>query len=426
METIDYILSSIKRKLRNNKTIAKNTGYLSIIECIRLFLPFVALPYVIRTIGAERYGMVAFAQTIVQYFIIIINFGLDISAVKEVAVHRENIEKLNQIVSTVLSVKFLLVLLSFTILWCGMALVPFIGEHPILMLFAFMTCLSEILFPVWFFQGLEKMKYITIVRSSSILFYTMTVFIFIRQQSDYELVALLQSMGNVLSGGMAFYLMINVERIRLTLPSGRMVRQMFKEAVPFWFSRVSIVFNTNLAKTVSGLVLSMESVAAFDIAQKISQAVLIPNRMLNQAAYPQISRTLSHRFVTQFLYLNICVAFFCSCAIFIFAPFLIYIFAGNSLPDAIAILRILCLYTFSASISVCLGSCTLVAFGYPRPFNESVICSTSFLCLLYGILYMFGLVNSISFAFAIVLTDIFVLIYRFSFCRKYNIFQFYR
>lgn len=75
-------------KVRNNRLILQNTGYLSVIEVIRLAMPFVALPYIIRTVGAENYGTAVFAQTIISYFSILINWGLDVSAVKDVSVHR--------------------------------------------------------------------------------------------------------------------------------------------------------------------------------------------------------------------------------------------------------------------------------------------------------------------------------------------------
>lgn len=68
----------------------------------------------------------------------------------------------------------------------------------------FLSCLSEILFPVWFYQGVEKMKYITLIRFTSIFFYTVTVFIFIKNESDYLLIPLLQSLGWLLSGVISF------------------------------------------------------------------------------------------------------------------------------------------------------------------------------------------------------------------------------
>ena len=416
-----FFIEALKSKLRNNKTIAKNTGYLTIIECVRIFMPFVALPYIIRTVGMERYGMVALAQTIVQYFIVVINYGLDISAVKDVSVHRNDKLALNRIVSTVLFIKLILFLLCSFVLLVGMLVVPFMEQNKILMLFAFLTCLSELLFPVWYYQGIEKMKYITIVRSSSILFYTCSVFIFIRGESDYPQVALLQSMGNVLAGMISFYCLLRLEGIRLKVPCCAMVWKMFFESVPFWFSRISVIFNTNLAKTVSGIFFTMESVAAFELAQKVSNAVRIPTNMLNQAVYPHIARTQDKRFVARFIWINILFAFVLSTVIFVVSPLLVSLFTGTKMPETISLMRIFCLYTFCTSITICLGSTTLVAFGHPKPFNNSVIYSTFVLVIVYLSLYWMNLFTIYNFALALILADVFVLFYRLYYCRLYRI-----
>lgn len=415
--------SEIKNLIRNNKTIAQNTGYLTIIEFVHLLLPFVALPYVLRTIGTERYGMVAFAQTIVSYFTIVINYGLDIYAVKEVAVNRDNKENLDDIVSTVISVKMILFILSFGVFLMGLVFVPFMAQHKFLMFCALGPWMLEIFFPIWFFQGVEKMKYVTIVNCMSLLFYTVTVFVFVHQESDYEYVALLQSLGQFIAGLVAFYCLLIVEKVSLHIPPLSIVKKVFKQSFPFWLSRVSSVFNMNLAKTVSGLVLSMESVAAFDLAQKVINALLIPTRMLNKAAYPHIARTQNRKFATKFLCVVSLVALVLSLVTCIVAPFIIEFFSGYSMLEAIVILRILCIYAFSTSIVICIGGCMLVSFGYPEPFNHSVIISTFFLCFIYFILYIFNVQTSSAFALALVLTDLFVLIFRAYHCRKYGLFS---
>ena len=72
--------------LSKYKIIVKNTGYLSILEVLKLAMPFIDVDYIIRIVGGENYGLIAFVQTVVSYFSIIINFGLDVSAVKDVAI----------------------------------------------------------------------------------------------------------------------------------------------------------------------------------------------------------------------------------------------------------------------------------------------------------------------------------------------------
>lgn len=417
-------ISEIKEIIRNNIRIVQNTGYLTIIECVHLILPFVALPYIIHTIGMDRYGMVVFAQTIILYFNIFINFGLNISSVKEVAILRDNKKELNYLVTSVLTIKAILLLLSFIVLILCIVFVPIMYEYKTLLLYSFLFCLSELLFPVWYFQGVEKMKYITFVKSSSILLYTISVFVFIHTKSDYEYVPLLQSLSFVLTGLVAFICLIKVEGIKLCIPPLKQVVSVFKSAIPFFFSRVSVVFNANLAKIVSGLFLSMESVAAFDIAQKLCQFVMIPVEMLNQATYPHISRTRNKLFITKYLFFSALLGLLLSLALFIIAPLLISFFTNENVAEATTILRVLCLFTFSDTITIGLGACTLIAFGFPKPFNESVIYSTFFLAFIYLLIYFFELFSTTSFAFALFLTSLFVLLYRLYFCIKNDIFQF--
>ena len=95
------------------KVIVHNTTYLSVLEILKMVMPFVALPYLISTVGADKYGLVVFAQAIISYFIIFINFGLDVSAVKNVSINRSDNEKLSEVVSSVLIIKAFLFILFF-------------------------------------------------------------------------------------------------------------------------------------------------------------------------------------------------------------------------------------------------------------------------------------------------------------------------
>lgn len=409
--------------MRNNTIVVKNAGYLTLLEIVRLIMPFVALPYVIRTIGAEKYGTIVFTQTIIQYFVILINFGLDISAVKEVSVNRDNKKLLNEIVSSVLIIKTILWVVSLLILLVGIIVIPFWRDHALLFFLVFLTCLSELLFPVWFFQGIEKMKYLPIVRTCSILFYTITVFIFVKSPADYVWVAFLQSIGSILSGIIAFFLLLRLEKVKLLFPKIRMIRRLFVESIPFFISRVSNVLNLNMAKTVSGIFFTMDAVAAFDLAQRIAQVSLVPAQMLNQAVYPHIAKTQNRKFANNFLYCNITIAFLVALIVYFLAPFVVYYFAGNTMSEAITLLRILTLFIFCGCITTYLGTPVLVSFGYPKPFNMSVILSTIILLLLYIVIYTFHLFSIEYFALTLFVTELAILFYRLYYCFHYKIFK---
>lgn len=408
-------------KLSNYKTIVQNAGYLSIIEVIRLAMPFIALPYIIKTVGASNYGLAVFAQTIISYFTIFINWGLDISAVKDVSVNRNNRDELNRIVSTVLGIKSLLLLFSFVILLLCIIMVPFMRNHYLLFLFAFLSCLSEVLFPVWYYQGIEKMKFLTIVRTSCIIFYTCCVFIFIKGEEDYEKIVLLQSLGNVLSGLISVYLLFGVNKIRIVTPAMKDMIYSFKESFPFFMSRLSVIFNNTMAKTLSGIFFTMEAVAAFDLAQKIATTALIPMQMMNQAVFPHIAITKNVSFVKKYLRIDILLSLSVAAVVAIIAPFAVELFSKGQLEESGTLLRILCLWVFFGGITTYIGSPVLVSFGYPKPFNRSVVLSTITLFILYFICYLFDIFTIYNFAWILVTSELVILLYRIYYCIKYKL-----
>ena len=98
------------------KIILKNTFFLSVIEVVNLLMPFIALPYVIKTIGVDNYGKIIFVQTVIGYFSMLINFGFDIVAVKYVAKNRGSSIRLGYITGGVIAVKFVMSILGLILL----------------------------------------------------------------------------------------------------------------------------------------------------------------------------------------------------------------------------------------------------------------------------------------------------------------------
>lgn len=410
----------IKQLLKKNKTIVKNASYLSIIEGVRLIMPFIALPYILNTVGSEKYGTVVFVQSIIAYFSIIIAFGLDISAIKNVSINRKDIPELSKIVSAVLLIKSFLLLVSFAILLLLIFVIPLFQAYSVLFLFAFIACLSEILFPAWFYQGIEKMGNITLIRFSSILLYVIAIFVFVHEESDYIYIPLLYSLAYVIPALIGFIILLK-KGIRLVFPGKNYMIQIFRESIPFFISRVSVVIHQNIAKTLTGLFLGMNEVTVYDIAQKIINGAAIPLQMLNQAVFPHNANKRDKVFARKLLWVMIGSATLLSGLVFLFSPLLIRILGVQDVETCYNICMIFTLWLMAAAVSIYLGSPVLVAFGFPKPFNLSVIYSTALLILLYGTIYSIGMFSVYSFAFILVLTELFIASYRFYFCKKYRI-----
>ena len=73
--------------------------------------------------------------------------------------------------------------------------------------------IGELLLPIWYFQGVEKMKYLTIINVGSRIVFTVFIFVFVKQKEDYILVPLFNSLGAILGGVYALYVLLAKERI---------------------------------------------------------------------------------------------------------------------------------------------------------------------------------------------------------------------
>lgn len=411
----------LRNKLKNHKTIISNTFFLSIIQFVNVLVPVLALPYVIKIIGTDLYGEIAFVQSITAYFFILINFGLDISAIKDVSQNRSDKAKLSEIVSAVFAVKTVLFITSALLFSIMILVVPSFRANSVLFFVVFSGSIAEVLFPSWYYQGIERMAMISIVKFISVGFYLSTLFFVVKQSSDYLFVPMLQVGGSLLSALVGLFMIIKIERVVLQIPLLRHMITTFKDSIPFFMSRVSFVINSNIAQTLSGIFLGMSEVAAFDIAKKIINFAFIPLQMLMQAVFPHNANKQDKLFVKKFLYVLAGVTLIGLVFVYLLAPFIVHFFAGNALSDAVFIIRILCLYIFFGAFSNYLGSPVLVAFGYSKAFNRSVYLSTIALLFCYGIFYLFNALSLTSFAVALVVSEAVIMIYRYFYCVKFKI-----
>ena len=401
--------------------VLKNASYLTLFEVMRMVMPFIALPYLFRVVGEEHYGTVVFAQAIVALFTIFINFGLDISAVRDVSIHRNDPQRMNRIFSSVILIKSALALVVAAVLSLMIHFIPALGAISTLLAFAFLSCLSDIWLPVWYYHGRENMKILTIVRFLSIAFYTVTLFLFIRRADDYPYIALLQSLGLILSAAVSCYYVFVRDGIRLCLPPSAYLRHTFRASIPFFASRASLAINAYMAKIMSGIYLSGAEVAAFDVAQKVINGGMVPIQMLNQALYPNLSRSRDRTMLPSILRIVTLLIVGVTIVLFTFSSPIVRILSHGELREAASLLRLLCLYLFFSGFSVFLGTSVLVAFGRQRPFNVSVICSTVALLICYSVMIYFRLNSIYLYASALIIAEIVVLFYRTYFARRYKL-----
>ena len=67
---------------KDKKRLASNFLSLSALQVFTYVLPLLTLPYLVRVLGVEKYGLVMFAQSVIMFFSILVDYGFNLSATR--------------------------------------------------------------------------------------------------------------------------------------------------------------------------------------------------------------------------------------------------------------------------------------------------------------------------------------------------------
>ncbi|MBB6176102.1 PST family polysaccharide transporter [Anoxybacillus tengchongensis] len=365
--------------MSDKKRLFENFLSLATLQGLNYILPLLTLPYLVRVLGPENYGLVAFAQSFVQFFVIFVDYGFNLSATNQIAVYRENREKVQRIFSTVITIKVFFTVISFVVLCLLVFLLPKFAEHKSIYVITFGMVVGNVLFPVWFFQGMERMRYITFLNIIAKALFTAGIFLLVKQRDDFLLVPLLNSLGIISIGIISLGMIKKTFSINIVLPAWNDIKYQLKEGWYVFISTVAISLYTVSNTFILGLFTNNTIVGYYAGAEKIISAANGMISPVSQALYPYISRLiLGNREKGLMLIRKIVLiigggTLIVSFIIFFLAENIVDIALGDHYKHSIVVLKILSFLPFIIGLSNILGIQTMLTLGYKKAFSNILI-----------------------------------------------------
>ncbi len=333
---------------KERKIVLGNFISLTTLQGISYILPLVVLPYLIRVIGMEKFGLIAFAQSLVQYFLIFTDYGFSLSATKTIALIGEHKEKTSKVFSSVMTVKLIFAALSLIILCAILYFVPRFRNDWLVYILSFGAVVGSTLFPVWFFQGKEKMSYIAGVNVISGLVYAICIFIFIKGPEDFLLVPLLNSVLSIISGILGLYIAFRKFRLEFILQKYTDIKQELKTGWDIFISILAVNAYTTTRVFAVGLLTNNVITGYYSLAERIANIIqTFPMDSFTRAVFPRISNVFAknkQRAVAIMFRIQdgITLGFVVSLPIaFFIAPWIIRITCGVAYKEVVLALRLL-------------------------------------------------------------------------------------
>lgn len=367
-------------KLKNYRQLIENFFSLSILNALNVLLPLVTLPYILHVVGKANYGAYSYVYTVLQYVIMFSTYGFNFSATKQISQCRDDKEAVSRIYNAVIACKGVIAVVLSALLFLSSRIV-FKDEVGLLMfLYGLGMVVGDIFTPVWLFQGMEKMKYMTLVNASSKILFTVLIFIVVREREDFDLLILLNSFGYLLAGLLSLILVYRQFHIRFCRTTIKELLFQIKEGGAVFGS----TFGMNLYRNANVIILkqfvSDDLVGLYSAAEKVIKGFQSLISPAAQALFPHLSlrfkgqsiknnmhllRKISLPFTAVVVLVTICV--------YAFAPLISDILCGEEFVACVPLIRIMTLVILFGEINYLLGIVGLINMDGQRYFFRSVL-----------------------------------------------------
>lgn len=326
--------------------IVRNMASLSLLQIANYLIPLLVLPVVSRVLGATLFGSVGYAQNIVTYLTLLVNYGFEYSATRQIALAGDDLPRKRRLFWAVITAKTCLLALSFALLALLPLFIDRVACDPRLYVYTALTNIGVVLFPTWFLQGEQKMDKMAWANFFGKLLGAVLVISLVREASAYRWYPLLLSLASIAVGAGTLVYVVRKYDIGGYVYARDAMREVLAAGWPIFLNNVFVSLYTTVNMTMLGGFATDETIGYFSAAQRLivalNMVVVLP---VSTALYPEISRrfeaskTDGRRFLRRVLVWAGLAAMAVSVLTYLCAPLAVRIIYGQGFEPSVSILR---------------------------------------------------------------------------------------
>lgn len=386
------IIAKIKGS-KDGKVLLSNFAYLSLLQVAGYVFPLLTLPYLARVIGASGFGKIAFASAIMVWIQTVADWGFNYTATRDVARCRDDKQRVSEIFSNVFWARCLLMAVSFVVLMALVFAIPKLRAEADVILVSFLMIPGHILFPDWFFQAIERMKYITILNLLSKTVFTIAVFLFVKDSDDYILQPLFVSLGFVFSGIFALYYILRKWHYRLNKPVWASLCNTIRNGANVFVNNLMPNLYNSFSTILLGFWDGSSAVGKFDAGNKFVGIVQQFLMIVSRVCFPFLSRKANYHkvYAGTMMFIGILI----SIMLFVLAPWIISVFFTEEFQESIVVMRIMSISVVFLLLSNIYGTNWMIIKGHEAALrNITAICSCIGFCCTFPLIRLWGYVGA--------------------------------
>lgn len=365
---------------KGTRQLSANIVSLFILKGAEYIVTFITLPYLLRVLGPAGYGSIVFCQTIMNYGNLVVDYGFNLTAPRDI--EKDEHAAIQQDFAAILGAKCLLLFGATVVILLGLAI--FRNHIDALLVLACLPALvGGALFPIWYFQGIQQMRFITIFNIVARTCSVIGIFAFVREAGDVYAAAVLLSVTPLVAGVLSLAMIARRQPHFFRRPTLAAIREKFRDGWDIFLSTLFINLYTNSNVFILGLLTNETCVGYYAAASKLIEAVKGLLMPISNAIFPHVSAMVKDARDDAICFLRKAVkvigglSLLLSVLVCVFAAPVTRLIMGDAYDASIRVLRIISFLPFIIGLSNIFGIQTMVAFGMQRLFSRILMASAA-------------------------------------------------
>jgi len=397
-----------------NRRLWENLASLYGVQMLNYAVPLVTLPYLTRVLGPGPWGILAFADAYASYISLVVEYGFGLSATREVAQIRDDRLARSRQLAGVLGAQVILSAIAVALTLLLSRVVPSLAVYSSLLPYALLLAVTRSLVPLWYFQGLERLRSVALFSIVSNAMAAAAVLLLVHSPKDNWMPLTFRAGAGLLTLSAA--LGIAYRELPVMTPSWSYSWLALRQGGSLFLFKSATSLYTTANVLLLGLIASPAAVAWFAGAEKITKAAAGTISPLNNTFYPRIAHLMAHdkteatRFGRLSVWLTVGMGATAGGVLFVTAPWLVRLLLGKGFSNSIPVLRLLSILPALIAVSNVLGIQWMLPLRLDKEFN-TIILSAGALNLILALLltpryHQMGMAVSVVFAEMLVTVSI--------------------
>ena len=267
----------------------KNVFYNILFALAQVLLPLITFPYLARTLGPTYLGTLNFAESIARYFVLLAAVGIPVYGVRMIAKYSDNKIELSKTFLELFLIN--LVITSVLAIGFGFAIffIPRLSADTALFTWSLAFFFCQTFLFEWFFAGLNQFKFIALRYFFIRILFILSVFVFIKTNTDYSKYMVLQVGASVLVALVNIKYILKYIILNKSVFSALNLSKHIKPLLTLFLTIFSISIYLSLDTVLLGFLADNESVGYYSSVLKLNKIIIAVLAAVSAAMFPKIT-----------------------------------------------------------------------------------------------------------------------------------------